>query len=290
MQILFHLGAHCTDGGLLIRSILRNRAALAIEGIGVPGPGRYRELLGDVSTTLRGEPANAETETMLLEAIRDDDTADRILLSNENFLCRASKVLSTEGLYPKVAKSAWLRQCFPSHEVEFALTLRDPATFVPAVLADLSEDDREAATDVLRLDRLIWADVVMELIEANPGARIVVWRYEDAHFIWAELIRELSAHDPFTELDGAFDALEQIITPDGLERLRTFLKTHSELSEPRRRKTIEAFLEAHARAPEPTPELDIPGWSDDTVQHLSRAYADDVAVIAEMPGVELILP
>ena len=38
MQIVFHLGAHCTDDGLLIRSILKNRAKLAAEGIGVPGP------------------------------------------------------------------------------------------------------------------------------------------------------------------------------------------------------------------------------------------------------------
>ena len=32
MEILFHLGAHCTDGGLLIKSILRNRATLSREG------------------------------------------------------------------------------------------------------------------------------------------------------------------------------------------------------------------------------------------------------------------
>ena len=81
MEIIFHLGAHCTDDGLLIRSILKNRARLAEEGIGVPGPSRYRELLGEASTVLRGDPADEETEDGLLEAIRDDETADRVVLS-----------------------------------------------------------------------------------------------------------------------------------------------------------------------------------------------------------------
>ena len=88
MQILFHIGAHATDQGLLIRSILRNRGDLSKEGIVVPGPSRYRELIGNVSTTLRGEPASRDTEELILEAIGDDDHAERIDLSNEHFLCR----------------------------------------------------------------------------------------------------------------------------------------------------------------------------------------------------------
>ena len=101
MQILFHLGAHCTDDGLLIRSILKNRATLAEEGIGVPGPGRYREILGETSTALRGQAADADTESEIIEAIRDDETAHRIVLSNENFLCRNNVVLDEGGLDPK---------------------------------------------------------------------------------------------------------------------------------------------------------------------------------------------
>ena len=89
MNILFHLGAHCTDDGLLIRSILRNRAALSQEGILVPGPSRYRELLGDVSTSLRGEIASEDSEAMLVEAIRDDDSAERLWQISETLLAEA---------------------------------------------------------------------------------------------------------------------------------------------------------------------------------------------------------
>lgn len=138
----------------MIRSILRNCARLATDGIIVPGTGRYRELLGSVYTTLRGKPASHDTEAMLLEAINDDDTAERIILSNDSFLRRHKFVVGADGLYPKAKKSAWLRQCFPLHNVHFAFGLRNPATFVPAVLGTLTDEDRAACLDVLVLDQL----------------------------------------------------------------------------------------------------------------------------------------
>lgn len=284
MQILFHLGAHGTDKGLLIRSILRNRDALAQEGIGVPGPGRYRELIGDVSTALRGQVADADTEAMLIEAIRDDDTADRVVLSNENFLCRESVALADGRLYAKVEKAAWLRACFPGHVCEFALALKNPATFLP----DLSTD--QSALEGLRLGDLLWSDVVLRLQAACPDARVIVWCHEDTPFIWGELMRELTGSDPFLDLRGEFDMLEQIISATGAERLREFLNARDVTSPTRRRAAIAAFLEAHAIEDEIEAEIDVPGWTADTVNDLTELYEEDVAAIAALPGVDFIQP
>lgn len=285
MQILFHMGAHCTDNGLLIRSILRNRAKLAEEGIGVPGPGRYRELLGDVSTTLRGAAADSDTEDMVLDAIRDDDTADRIILSNDNFLCRAEVAVSPEALYPKAAKSAWLRQCLPSHEVEFAIALRNPATFLPDICRKT-----DVELDGVSLGDLVWSDVIAAIAEANPGARIVAWCHEDTPFIWGEIMRELTCHDPYTVLDGGFDMLETIISEDGMTRLTEFLDARNVTSEVKRRRAISAFLEAHALTDAIEEEIDIPGWTYETVEVLTELYEDDVAKITRMDGVTFIEP
>lgn len=292
MQILFHLGAHCTDGGLLIRSILRNREVLAREGIGVPGPGRYRELLRDVTTALRGEPASNSSEAMLLEAIRDDDTAERIVLSNENFLCRDAVVLADGMLYPKAHKSAWLRQCFPNHQVEFGVAMRNPATFVPDILRRVDPDGANHG-DLLAtvsLSRLLWSDVIARIAEHNPGARILAWCHEDTPFTWIEIIRELTASDPYTTLDGEFDMLEQIISPDGMARLKSFLTSRDVSSPTRRRAAIGAFLEAYAIEDAIEEEIDVPGWTDETIEDLTALYDEDVALIARMPGVEVIQP
>ncbi|MDD9922580.1 MAG: hypothetical protein OXQ92_09935 [Boseongicola sp.] len=290
MQILFHLGAHCTDDGLLIRSVLRNRAVLANEGIGVPGPSRYRELLGDVSTTLRGEQASEDTEQMLVDAIRDDDTAERIVLSSENFICRDKVVLSEDGLYSKAGKSAWLRNCFPSHDVEFAIAIRNPASFIPDVLARLPENERDEVFTSFRLETASWADVIADISAANPGAPISVWCHEDTPFIWAELIRELTAHDPYTVTEGGLDMIAQIMSETGFARLQDFLNGHSDLTESQRRRTISAFLEAHALKDEIENEVDLPGWTRDTVDVLSELYEEDLRQISKMSGVTFVQP
>ena len=290
MEILFHLGAHCTDDGLLIRSILRNRAQLASHGIIVPGPGRYRELLGSVSTTLRGDTATDDTEAMLIEAISDDDTAARIVLSNENFICRDKVAVGADGLYPKAEKSAWLRRCFPSHEVHFALGLRNPATFVPALLSTLSDEDRETCLDILDLDQLSWADVVAEILEANPNATLTLWAHEDTPFIWSEIMREVTGHDPYITLDGGEDMLAQILSSDGMIRLQSFLENHPDITEARRRKAISAFLEAHAVPGEVEEEIDLPGWTVETISDLTAAYDDEIERIKVMPRVIWLEP
>lgn len=288
MQILFHLGAHGTDDGLLIRSILRNRAQLASEGIGVPGPGRYRELFGDVSTTLRGEPASEETEAMVIEAICDDDTAERIVLSNENFLCRAGVVIDNDGLYPKAAKSAWLRQVVPSHDVEFALATRNPATFVPEIIS--RSDEAAAALADVPLDDLLWSEVVADISAANPNTPIIVWCHEDTPFIWSEIMAELTGHDPFTELEGEFDMLDTIITEDGMTRLTDFLESRDVTDQFKRRRAVSAFLQAHAIEDAMETEIDVPGWTSDTIDMLTEAYEEDVARIAKMDHVTFVAP
>lgn len=288
MQILFHLGAHCTDDGLLIRSILRNRARLAEEGIGVPGPGRYRELLGDASTTLRGEPASEDTEAMVIEAIRDDDTAERIVLSNENFLCRPSVVLANDGLYPKAAKSSWLRNCLPSHDVEFALAVRNPATFVPEIVKH--SEDPTTALESVSLSDLLWSDVIADILAANPNAPVIAWCHEDTPFIWSEIISELTGHDPFVELDGEFDMLETIIEPDGMKRLRDFLDARKVTNQIKRRRAVSAFLAAHAIEEAVEAEIDLPGWTSETVDALTQLYEEDVARISRMDNVTFITP
>ncbi|MEO9823190.1 MAG: hypothetical protein ABJF50_02090 [Paracoccaceae bacterium] len=287
MQIIFHLGAHCTDGGLLIRSILRNRAALSQEGVLVPGPSRYRELLGDISTTLRGEIADDDTEAMVIEAICDDDTADRIVLSNENFLCRAPVALDQDRLYPKAAKSAWLRNCLPNHDVEFAIAIRNPATFLPDIAKTTGAQD---AFDELSLGDMLWSEVLQEIHASNPSARILVWSHEDTPFIWSEVVREITGLDPMTKLEGEFDMLETIMSPDGMTRLSEFIASHDGMTQSKRRRAVSAFLEAHAISDAIEEEIDLPGWTDATVAGLTELYEEDVSSIKRIPNVTFIEP
>lgn len=288
MQIVFHLGAHGTDDGLLIRSLLQNRARLAKEGISVPGPLRYRDLFSQISTRLRGEHADLETETLIVEAIRQQADDERVILSNENFLCRPWKAIDSDGLYPKADKSMWLAACLPRHTCGFAIGIRNPASFLPEVARRLSDD--EPLPEEILLDSLLWSDVVADIGTANPGSEILVWCDEDTPFIWSELMRELAGVDPYFELEGEFDMLETIITEDGMDQLEEFLASRSLTDQISRRRAVSAFLENHAIEDKVVEEIEFPGWTEDTVEMLTEIYDEDVARIATLPNVTFISP
>lgn len=292
MHIVFHLGLHCTDDGLLIRSILQNRARLAEYGTAVPGPIRYRELFGEVSTSLRGAPATAQTESEMLFAIAPDPGTERVILSSDNFLCRSNMALARDRLYPKAGKSAWLRQCLPSHTVEFALAVRNPASLIPDLISGAGgpPPPEDLLADGIWLEDLKWSDVVRRIAEANPGARIVVWCHEDTPFIWPQILHELTGVDPCHPLDGALDMAETIMTPAGYTRLSEFLQARDVGTETRRRRAIAAFLEAHAIRDQIEAEIDLPGWTEATIDALTEIYELDLEEINRMPGVTLLDP
>ena len=131
MRIVYHLGAHFTDDERLLRCLLKNRDVLAQHDIVVPGPNRYRRLLRETATKLKGKAATVDEQALILEQIMEEDRADRLILSWESFLSLPNYVLN-ERLYPAAGDRARaFCQIFPQIEAEFHLAIRNPASFLP---------------------------------------------------------------------------------------------------------------------------------------------------------------
>ncbi|MEM0946175.1 MAG: hypothetical protein AAGK37_02120 [Pseudomonadota bacterium] len=292
MQVVFHIGAHCTSGGMLVRSLLKNRDVLAHEGVAVPGPGRYRRTIMEAIKILRGAPAAIEAQDVLLDAVLDDDAVERVILSSDNFICPRSKVLEHGELYPRIEKSAWLRNAFPAAEVGFAIALRNPATFLPALYDTLGGDNQGQGSFLSGTDPrdLAWADVIEGIIDANPEADILVWCDEDAPILWAEIMRELCGLDSSVPLDGGDDLARHILTEEGNRILESTLGKHGPETEAARRQIIGDLLMAHAGIEEAEQVINLPGWTGDLIEELTEAYDDDVATITRMPRVTLLAP
>ena len=292
MKIVFHIGAHVTDEGALIRSLLRNRDSLSEEGILIPGPSRYRKILRDVMTRLRGQKASPEAREAMLEALFENDHGERVILFNDSFICVPAKAIENGTLYARAAKAAWLRNIFPEDEVEFCLGLRDPATFIPALYEKLG-DDRPSFHDFLAgLDpfELRWSDYIARLQSAVPDCRITTWCNEDTPLIWGEIMREAAGVLPGTRLEGELDIATSLMSRRGRLRLRAFLEKRPPETEAGRRRAVAAYLDKYAVDERIEEEIDLPGWSEDLIEGLGAAYDEDVAEIARMPGVTFIAP
>jgi hypothetical protein len=290
MHMVYHLGAHCTDDERLVRCLLKNHDVLLAQGIAVPAPQHYRNLLRDTAIQLKGAAAPPSLQAELLEQIKVPDDVHRVIFSWENFLGLPNWALGG-NIYPAAAdRVRAFIQLFPDSTVEFHLALRNPATFLPALVA--KQVNPENANVLTSKDPLAWcwSETVQRILKGNPGIALTVWCDEDTPLIWPEVVQAVSGHAPDTALEGNFDVLATIMSADGLRRLRAYLDTKGPFTAERRRRAVTAFLDKFARPDQLEVQIDVPGWTADLVAEMSVAYDRDVALIASYPGVTHIAP
>jgi hypothetical protein len=291
MQIAYHLGVHCTDEERLLKCLLKNKGKLAEQGIGVPGPGRYRNVVREQMVELRGRPASAEHQEKLLGVIAENEEISRVVLTNPSFMAAPARAIQTGQFYPNAdQKTHWLSQLLPGAQVEFFVAIRNPATFLPALMAETKAAGPEVFlgdTDPLALQ---WSPLIEKIRRANPEASVTVWCNEDTPLIWPEILREMSGHEPHTQLDGIYDFHASIMTEAGIRRMLAYFQSHPPVNEVQRRRVVAAFLDKFANEDEIEVEIDLPGWDEDLVESMTEAYEEDIFAIERMAGVNLIIP
>jgi hypothetical protein len=290
MRIVYHLGAHCTDEERILRCLLMNRGTLAEQGILVPGPTRYRTLLRDTLLSLKGETASEDTQAMVLDQIMDEDHADRLVLSWDNFLAFPQWAL-LKTFYPSAGERVRaLTRIFPEIEAEFHLAIRNPATFVPALLQGQTKKSYDEFMDGTDPMLLRWSELIARIRHDNPDVPLTVWCDEDRPLLWREILTSISGNDPSKVLEGENDFLATLMPPDGMARLKAYLAERPPQNEEQRRRILSAFLGKFALPEQIEIELDLPGWTEEYVDALTNLYERDVARIAQMPGVTFLQP
>jgi len=291
LQIVYHIGANCTEGDRLLKSLLKNADSFAAQGIKVPGPSKYRRLLRETIQNLDGRAPEPDTRDILLDAILDDESAERLVLSHADFICVPNRIFEGGSFYGLAEfKLASLARLFPEDELELFLALRNPAAFIPAAYAESNAPSPEAFLKGVDPASVRWSDLVGRIRAALPGVPLTVWCNEDTPLLWAQLIREISGVDPLTRILGGFDLLNAIMSPEGMSRFLAYLKSHPPQTEVQKRRVIAAFLDKFAIADEVEEVVDLPGWTEETIAALTRSYEEDVWHIERMPGVTLITP
>ncbi len=291
MQIHFHIGAHFTDDDRLMRCLLRNKETFRENGIAVPGPGKYRQLLRSTLRALKTTPPDPSARDILLDAILDDEDADRILLSNAHFFGLAKSAVQKGVLYPEAADGlANLRLLFPEDDLAVFMAIRNPATFLPLVLEKLPDPDMAGILGDTDPRNVKWSTMITAMHNAAPDVPITVWCNEDTPLTWAQILREVAGLDQKAAITGEFDLIKSIMSDEGIKRFRAYMHDHPKMTEVQIRRVVIAFLNKYAREDEMEYELDIPGWTAELVEEMTELYDDDVVAIEQMPGVQFIEP
>lgn len=291
MQVVYHLGAPCTDGDLLIQSLLKNRNVLSREGIMVPPTSRYRSVIRDTGRALKGQPATLDVQDALLDAILEQHEAERLILSDHRFICINRLVVQGAQIWPMIDRqTTQLRALFPDSEVEFFIGMRDPATLIPALFRGSRFSDFLEFTENMQPHAVAWSEMLRRLRNAHPDCPVYVWCNEDTPLIWGEVMRSMAGVGPDLPLDGLDDLTETIMDPAGFRRMQSYLSQNPPDTEMQRRRIVGAFLDRYAKNDAIEETLDLPGWTEDLIEQMSASYEEDMEVIARIPGVTMLTP
>lgn len=291
MEIVFHIGANCTDEDRLLKSLLRNTGVLGQDGVKVPGPGKYRRLIRETIQGLDGAPPPPDTRSIMLDAILDDEPTERVILSNSNFICIPNRIFEKGVFYLLTEmKIQGLLALFPGDDIELCIALRNPATFIPETLSQSKFDDLPTFMRGLPPTEVRWSDVIKRIRHIAPQCKLTVWCNEDTPLIWGRLMREMSGVPNTVPLVGTYDLLGTIMAEEGMTRMQAYMTKTPPPTPQHEQKIITAFLKKYAIDDLLEEDIDLPDFTQDLIEDLTDAYDDDINLIAALPGVTFIEP
>jgi hypothetical protein len=291
MQIAFHIGANCTESDRLLKSILKNVDSLLAEGIAVPGPGRYRSLIRETIGALDGASPAQDARDVLLDTIVENDDIDRVVLSNDNFICVPNRIFDHGLLYSQIdTKTRALSKLFTGDDISLFLAIRNPTTFLQETFERSNASSIGEYMGMMQPQEIKWSDMMRRMKMAVPDIPLTVWCHEDSPLLWEQLIREITGVDPFTGIAGGLDMLSSIISKDGMALLGKRLKADPPRSNTQRHEIIAEIWETYALEDEIEDEIDLPELDPDVIAQMTEMYDDDVEYIGQMEGVRLLLP
>ncbi|MCA1777514.1 MAG: hypothetical protein LC676_18465 [Loktanella sp.] len=288
MKIALHIGANCTDDERLLKSLLNNANGFGQHDIKVPGPSRYRRIIRETIQNLKGAPPAPDTRGILLDAILDDQSPERLIMSHPAFICIPNRIFDNGIFYEQTEfKLKGLVGLFPDDEIELFLGIRNPATWLPLVYAESKASTFEAYLKGFHPTYIRWSDVIRRIRYVAPKAKLTVWCNEDTPFIWAELIRAHADLGPYDKITGGFDLLATIMSEDGMNRFLNYLQAHPPQNISQKYRVISAFLDRYALDDQVEEDIALPELAP-MADELTAIYEADVDLIAQMDDVTFI--
>ena len=291
MKIALHLGVHLTDDTKVRTCLRANKRPLEAAGILVPRARSYLNLMrGAANQIVTGEEV-PEFDSKLFSSVEVTEATQRIVFSAPGLLAKQHQALEGSLFYPSArARVSAFRHLLGGHEVEIFIALRNPASFVPALLQEMHATERAELLQTLVGAELRWSHLIAEIRETWPEAPITLWCDEDTPLIWHRLLRLISGYEPETEFEDSFAWFETVMVDGGPDKLAAYLNAMPPVDDGHRQQVISAFLEKFCDTDKLDIDFSLTGWDETQVDVISQLYEDDIDHIRTMDGVRLILP
>ena len=98
ITFVYHLGVHCTDDDMLLKSLLKDGVALQDRNVIVPRPRRYRKIVRDHIAEYHGDPMPEDVQQAFFDEIMMGYPAERVILGDQDYLTAPQNVFEKNQL------------------------------------------------------------------------------------------------------------------------------------------------------------------------------------------------
>lgn len=293
LTVTLQIATPWSRSAVLARDLFEDAEALAAHGVRVDTPDAYRKKLRKFADLYQGDTPTERQQSNILSGDALDLGGLRFF-SDVDTLAAPDHLYSDGAWFPRAgAYAGWLRALFPDASVRFLVATQDPAALLAAARddddgaghPDLSGDGADA-----RPEDLSWVGLVAALRAACPEVPVTVWRDEDMHAVWPQVVQAATGLGAEAlRLPSAVKPLEAVMAAPGVERAQAFLDEHGETLAPEKTADVlHVFRKYYGVDTPPAPEIELPGWNAARAADVAAQYAADLDRIARMDGVTLL--
>jgi hypothetical protein len=300
MQVFYLLGGPGTDADQVFGALMRREAPLAKAGVMLPRPRRLRKALAACGAET---DAPEDAPAPLLAHLHVSEATRRLVLFSESLLGGPGQAAKGNLIYPFIAARArQLRDAVAGSAAAFVLTLRNPATLLPALARAARVEDQQAFLAGLEPKALHWLHTLRRLRTHAAEVPVIVWCHEDTPLLWPDLIAMLDGSEsaegePAADIPGVaavdsgwMDYLRTLLTERGAAQLGPTLADLPAADRAAQRRAVAAALAAHGRPDMMESDLSATGWTQAEVDEITAGYHADLKAITELDGVTLMSP
>ena len=191
MEFACYLGAHCTEGHRIQATLQKNASFLETNAVFVPDPVEFRKVLNGLGE-LTENSADQFFWAPQSKFSASSSSVARIILNNDRQLGMPKFALRKGVFYPNAEKRLQtLVELLPNSAIQVFFIIRNPATFIPALLEQSKCNHLFELTSGADPLDYRWSELFERLTVAFPQLSFTVCCFEDLPYLWGELIREI---------------------------------------------------------------------------------------------------
>lgn len=193
VEISLHVGAHKTATTHLQNILQKNQKRLSKQSIRYLGPPEIREDNKEIFSTL-GRDLDAGAQNRHLEQVIGGN--HRLAISEENIVGRATLTCGKLEPGPFYGQSlenlALVRSLLGDYPIHICLGVREPTSYTTSLYSQILLSQRfwvwEDFLNDTQPHRRAWSDMILPIIESHPWASVTLWRYEDYHKVFDQIM------------------------------------------------------------------------------------------------------